>query len=542
MATLRAHGVKTFFGLPGSTEAPLLEAIRADGSMRYVLSLHESVAVAMADGYARALGRPAVVGLHTTVGTMNGMSQLFNAASDGVPVVLTAGHKDRFVLAENGFCAIPDLASLLRPFTKSSWQTLATDDVAADLARALHTAESVPSGPTFLAVPEDLMAGELTSPLESSSLPTVRLEATSQLPADTVIAAVAEAIAAARRPVLVLGTKAVHGSAAAARLAAAAGLAVLAAELTDLGAFAYPTDDPRYLGVYGEDRAVLDGCDLVVAVGCRVFYPFSKTRRPRVPSGARLLHVHPDAAEIGRRLPTDIGVVGDPAAFLEAVARRFAGTRSGGTAERERWVAGLRADREQRIAADKAEVHGKSPVTVAELMAGLSGRLPRGTLVLDEAVRGSRAVFRFLGVPEGGELWRSTGGALGWGLPAAVGAKLARPERPVLVIVGDGTFHFTLQALWTAVAEGAPVVVLVLDNGGYLAVKRAVEDHLSLPEDPRTHPGTEIAGVDHLAAAHTYGAESTLAHSAAEAAAAVLEGLAQQRTRLVSVPVARIRP
>src|ERR1035437_10484965 len=101
--TLHGWGVATFFGLPGSTEAPLLEALRADGGILYVLALHEGVAVAMADGYARASGKPGVVGLHTTVGTMNGMSQLFNSARDGVPVVMTAGHKDRIVLSEGGF-------------------------------------------------------------------------------------------------------------------------------------------------------------------------------------------------------------------------------------------------------------------------------------------------------------------------------------------------------------------------------------------------------------------------------------------------------
>ena len=95
--TLREAGVDTFFGLPGSTEAPLLEALRADGGIRYVLGLHEGIVVAMADGYARGTGKPGVIGLHTTVGTMNGMSQAYNAARDGTPLVVTAGHKDRAV-------------------------------------------------------------------------------------------------------------------------------------------------------------------------------------------------------------------------------------------------------------------------------------------------------------------------------------------------------------------------------------------------------------------------------------------------------------
>ncbi|HET9001332.1 MAG TPA: thiamine pyrophosphate-binding protein, partial [bacterium] len=153
VATLRAAEVGMLFGLPGSTEAALLEALRADGRLRYVLALHESAAVAMADGYARASGRVGVVGLHTSVGTMNGMSQIFNAYHDRSPVVVTAGHKDRRVLAEDGFCALPELASLLRGFTKWSWQSLSAEAVASDLARALRVAVAPPPGPTYLAVP-----------------------------------------------------------------------------------------------------------------------------------------------------------------------------------------------------------------------------------------------------------------------------------------------------------------------------------------------------------------------------------------------------
>ena len=155
--TLVDAGVSAFFGLPGSTEAPLLEAIRADGGLRYVLGLHEGAVVSMADGYARATGTPGVVGLHTTVGTMNGLSQVFNAFRDQSPVVVTAGHKDRAVLAEDGFCAFPDLPSLLRPCTKWSWQSLSAAAIPADLRRALHTACTPPFGPAFLAVPEDLL-------------------------------------------------------------------------------------------------------------------------------------------------------------------------------------------------------------------------------------------------------------------------------------------------------------------------------------------------------------------------------------------------
>jgi len=142
----------------------------------------------------------------------------------------------------------------------------------------------------------------------------------------------------------------------------------------------------------------------------------------------------------------------------------------------------------------------------------------------------------------GSEVWRSTGGALGWGLPAAVGAKLGRPDRPVVLLTGDGSFQFSVQALWTAVDQKLPLVVVILDNGGYLAVKRAIEGHLQVPLDKRVHPGTEISGIDNVTIARGYGAEAKSVSTPQEFGAAFAEALQSQKVSVISVPVAQNRP
>ncbi len=545
VATLRAVGVDTFFGLPGSTEAALLEAIRAEPGLRYVLALHESAAVAMADGYARASGRPGVVGLHTTVGTMNGMSQLYNAARDGSPVVLMAGHKDRPVLSADGFCAIPDLAGLLRPFTKSSWQSLSAGAVAADLARALHAATASPSGPTFLAVPEDLLREELAPGWSVVGLPGVERAAPARDPDPSVLAEVAERLSTAHRPVAVVGTHAAHATEPLQRLAEVLCLPVLAADLTDLGTLTFPADDPHALGVYGEDPAVLEGCDLVLALGCRVFYPFSERLGPRLPEGASLIHVHPDPAVIGRNLPTAIGIAGDPLAVLQGIvnATSPAGGLDGARRRvRQQRLTALGRARRQALDAELAAARAVQPMSVVAVAAELARVWPAGTIVVEEGVRASRHLFRHGRVPAGGAVWRSSGGALGWGVPAAVGARLAAPDRPVVAVVGDGSLHFSVQALWTACAQAVPLVVVVLDNGGYLAVKRAVESWLGVAMDPRTHPGTEISGIDHGRVATGYGAIASRVATAAELAEAVETGLRSERVHVVVARVAQVRP
>jgi benzoylformate decarboxylase len=539
---LREAGVDTFFGLPGSTEAPLLEAIRADGGIRYVLALHESAAVAMADGYARATGRVGVIGLHTTVGTMNGMSQVYNAAHDGTPLVVTAGHKERVVLAEDGFCAMPDLASLLRPFTKSSWQTLSADAIASDLARAVHFAMTPPRGPSYLVIPEDLMGEEVGA---GTAPPRVAHMSLAQLPDAAGIRAAAEMLARAEHPVLVVGTAAADSTAEIAAAAEAFEVGILAADLTDLAVLRFSTTDPRYLGVYGEQAAVLDGCDLVVAVGCLVFYPFSDRARPRMPNGAKLIHIHPDPSEIGRLESTEIGLGGDAGAILRQMAADLeaaGGLDSGTQHDRSRRTTKLTTARRESAQRELEAERDVKPASVARVVAEFGKLVPADAIIVEEAVRASRLVFRHAAIPPGAEIWRSTGGSLGWGLPAAVGAKLGRPDRPVVLLTGDGSFQFSVQALWTAVDQKLPVVVVILDNGGYLAVKRAIEGHLEVPHDRRTHPGTEISGLDNVMIAHGYGAEAKSVSGVEEFGVAFAQALQSRKVSVISVPVAQHRP
>ena len=156
VATLKNAGVKYVFGLPGTTEAALIDRLAVDEHLQYLLALHESVAVGMADGFARASGNPAVVSVHTTAGTANGLGMLINSFADGVPVLLTAGLKDHRALGTGVFCDAPvQVTDITRQYTKWSWQVLSAGCLGRDTAKALRLALSPPQGPVFLGIPED---------------------------------------------------------------------------------------------------------------------------------------------------------------------------------------------------------------------------------------------------------------------------------------------------------------------------------------------------------------------------------------------------
>jgi benzoylformate decarboxylase len=540
---LTRAGVDTVFGLPGSTEAALLETLRGEPGIRYVLGLHEGAVVSMADGYARVTGRPGVVGLHTSVGTLNGASQIYNAFRDGSPVVVTAGHKDRTVLSEDGFCAHPHLPEAVRPFTKWAHQTLSAAELGGDLWRALHVAMTSPAGPTYLAVPEDFLRGPVPGDApEPPAGNTALWSGGGTVPGEAACAAAAAALAAARWPVIVVGSAArgcVPQLRAVADLLAAP---VLGPDFTDLADLPFPTADPRYLGLYGEDPAVLRDCDLVFAVGARVFYPFSAGRHPRLPEGARLVHVHPRPGQVGARVPTVAGITAEVPGTLRVLLPQLRrAVDPGVAAARQDRLTALRAARQQAKLAETGAAD-TVPLRVEHVVAELNEVLPPDAIVVDEGVRSSTRLLRHLDIGDGQLMLRSSGGALGWGVPAAAGASLGQPGRPVLAVVGDGSYHFSVQAIWTAVQQQAQLVVVVLDNGGYLAVKTAIERYLRVPHDPREHPGTRLPAIDHARIARGYGASGVSAEHRGETAAAVKEAFDAGGVHVVAVSVAEVRP
>ena len=181
-------------------------------------------------------------------------------------------------------------------------------------------------------------------------------------------------------------------------------------------------------------------------------------------------------------------------------------------------------------------------MSVDRAAAELNQVLPPDAIVVDEGVRSSTRLMRHLDLGDSQLMLRSSGGALGWGVPAAVGACLGQPGRPVVALVGDGSYQFSVQALWSAVQQDAHLVVVVLDNGGYLAVKRAIEGYLGVPEDSRLHPGTRLPGIDHAGVARGYGATAVRAEQPGELAAAVKHAVGAPGTHVIVATVAEVRP
>lgn len=538
LAVLRAWGTRVLFGLPGSTEAALLEALRQAPDLRYVLTLQEGVAVAMADGFARATGAPGVVNLHTTVGTLAGLSQLYNAWRDRVPVVVVASHKDTRLLGRGGFTSLPDTTALVRPLCKWAHQTLRAEQVVEDLRRAFQQATSSPPGPAYVLVPEDLLAEPCPEP-EGVVAPRA-------LPPRAHPEAVQELVArllASRRPVAVAGSQlAGEGASLLAELARRLAIPILWEPRRSLLQIPYPPDDPHFVGSYDPNHPAVAEADLLVVLGAVLFVEFSPPAAPEIPPHVALVHVHLDAAELGRLYPPALSVHGHPALVVRDVLDALAGRQDEADrvrSERNPWVAALRARWEAQRMAWQAQDAASRELSARQVGAALGRVTPADTLVVEEAVRSSVAFLEGYPARAGG-LLRTSGGSLGWGVPAALGAQMGLPSRPVVAVVGDGCLHFTPQALWTGVQQHLPVLVVVLNNRKYLAVEAAVRRLLGGRVEEGT-PGIQLPGIDHVSVARGYGAWAVKVESADELEDALREGLLRARQEgrpcLVDVPV-----
>lgn len=474
VSSLERLGVRYVFGLPGSTEGPLLDALSRVETPEYVLGLHENVVVAMADGYARVSGGLGVVSLHTSVGTGNAVSQIMNANVDRSPVLAIIGHKDAGIANRDGFCTVEDLPGLLRPYTKWSRQVETPAQAVEDLQRAAQLATAHPRGPVSLVITED----RARAPFEGAAapVPSLPIAAGFRPDRDSVEAAV-RALAAARRPVIMAGDGVSWTDAGELlkQLASAFTCPVVQEPRRSAARINCSTEFANYCGEYARSHPAVRDADLVLAVGARVFVEFEPATVSELPDGARLIHVHEDPTELGKRYLPDIGLVGTARETLRellAVAQELdlAVERDAGR------VHELRVGYEAGVADQRAAAQGES-LTIAAASRILDEGLADDVVLIDEGIRSSRVLLQQLSISATRSYHRNTGGAIGWGLPAAVGAAFAAPDRPVALFVGDGSALMSIQALWTAAHHDIRLTVFVSNNRGYQAVQAAVEKH-----------------------------------------------------------------
>jgi benzoylformate decarboxylase len=471
----------TVFGNPGSTELRMLRDWPDD--FTYVLGLQESTAVAMAAGHALGTRRAAFVSLHSAGGVGHALGAVFNAYRDRVPLVIVAGQQARSLTQLRPFLGADEPALFPRPYVKSSRQPDRPADVPAVLAEAHRIAMTHPRGPVFVSVPED----DWDQPADPVPSRTVHTAFTADPDA---LAALAARLDTCARPALVVGPGVDDEQALpeARALAERTRAAVWISPLS--GRSGFPESHPLFQGflppVAGRLAARLAPYDVVVALGAPLFTYHVADDSPPLPEGTELFHLDCDPAQAAW-LPTGTSLVTTLKPALTHLTALL------GETERD--------SPPPRPAAAPARPSAHiTPELVFDL---LRTRLPSDRVLVEEAPSHRDALHARVPVDLSGGFLTTGSGALGWGLPLAVGRALA-DRRRVVCVLGDGSALYSIQALWTAARHHAPVTYVVLDNGGYAAV-RALGRRIGVTPVP----GTEIGGVDFAALAESFGCEAS---------------------------------
>jgi benzoylformate decarboxylase len=504
----RRAGLTTWFGNPGSTELRMFRDWPAD--FDYVLGLQEASAVGMAAGHSIATGRATLVSLHSAGGVGHALGAVFNAYRDRVPLVVVAGQQTRAMLPTRPFLSADEPATFPRPYVKWSHQPERAAAVPAALAEAHRIALTPPRGPVFLSVPED----DWDAPAD----PVPPRSVHSGFGADpAALSEVAEALDAARRPAIVAGPGVDEDGAWAGTVALAEALhaAVWAAPMPSRAAF--PEDHPLFQGYLPPVRAsiadLLRDNDVALVLGAPVFTYHVHTEGPFVADGTRVFHLDCDPAAAARAV----------------VGTSVLTTVRAGVAELLRLVKPSdRADPAPR--ARPAPPPLADPLHPVAVLAAVARALPPDAVLVEEAPSHKDAIHEQIPItrPLG---YVSTGsGALGWGLPVAVGRALAG-ER-VACLIGDGSTLYCVQSLWTAARRRAPLTVVVLNNRGYEAVS-ALGRRIGVA----AVPGTDLPELDFVALAKGFGCAAARVARAGELEGALEHAFGHDGPFLLDVTV-----
>lgn len=506
----RRTGMTTMFGNPGSTELRMFRDWPTD--FRYVLGLQESAAVGMAAGHAIGTGRAALVSLHSAGGVGHALGAVFNAHRDRVPMVITAGQQTRAMLPTRPFLSADEPAQFPRPYVRWSRQPERAEDVPAALAEAHLVAMTPPYGPVFLPIPED----DWDAPAE----PVPPRELRTGFVGDPGgLQDLALALNAGRSPAIVAGPGVDEDGAwpEVVSLAERLRAPVWTAPMPSRACF--PEDHPLFQGhlppLRSRISALLDGHDVIVVIGAPVFTYHVHTEGPFLAEGTRLFQLDCDPVT----------------AASAAVGTSVLTTVRAGTAA----LLGLVAESDRPAPPERVRPLPPpltDPMDPAAVIAALRDVLPADAVVVEEAPTHKDAIHDHLPIGRPGGYVTTGGGALGWGLPVAVGRALGTPGGRVVCLIGDGSIMYSVQALWTAARHHVPLTAIVLNNRGYAALK-ALGRRLAIPDVP----GTDLPSIDLVTVAAGLGCAGGRVTRAAELHGALADALRHDGPYLLDVSV-----
>jgi len=529
MVALKKEGVKEVFGIPGGANLPMYdELFKSD--IRHILARHEQSAAHMADGYGRVSRKAGVCFATSGPGATNILTGIATAQADSSPMVAVTGQVAVNMIGRDAFQE-SDIIGMANPAVKYSFQPRNASEIPEVVKKGFYIAETGRPGPVLIDVPKDVQQNE--APMAFPEEFRIRGYHPWTDPDITQIEKAIEVLLAAEKPIILSGGGAIISSAFA-ELQSIAELLMIPVVTTFKGKGSFPENHPLSLGPIGmhghaEANKLMTEADCVLAIGTR-FSDRSVGTFEEFEKRLKIIHMDVDPAEIGKNQTAQVAVVGDVQATLRIMVKLLIQKsikKSGETT----WLKHVKEVKEYWK--ENLKLH-PGEMTAAKILRKLREILPKESIVTTEVGQHQMWASLFFDVIHPGTFFSSTGlGTMGWGFPAAIGAKVARPDVPVVDIAGDGSFNMTENSLATSILEDIPVIVFLVNNyslGMVAQWQRTFYDRRMIGVDQQHCP-------DYVKLAESYGAQGIRAQSLDELGNAIKAGLKSDVATVIDIPI-----
>jgi benzoylformate decarboxylase len=475
LALLKDEGITHLFGNPGTTELPIMHALKDHPEIEFVMAMQESLVVAMADGFSRASGRLVACNVHVAPGLGNAMGSLFNAQFTGTPMILTAGQQEQGHGLMEPLLYGP-LVRMAEPFVKWAVEVTRLEDLPRIVRRAAKIATTPPTGPVFISLPGDILNAEADIDLGRSTRVDARVA-----PSREAIARLAARIRAADRPVIVVGDEIVKSDALeeAASLASTIGCPVYQQTIA-YGAH-FLSEHPCFVGALPRDQQktakILGAHDLLIVLGSDPVRMSVYSKHERLPPGIAMVQIGLVDHDIAKNFPVEVALKADVKETLRELLPAIAA--AGGEQRASRRIADIEPNnwstKRAELVREIVQRAQAVPIDPDWVALKVVDALPPDGILVDEGLTSSRYMSALKTHRDRYGYHQIASGGIGWGLPASVGASLANPGRPVVCYSGDGSAMYSIQSLWTAAHHDLPITFVLLNNGGYRIIKQRLQ-------------------------------------------------------------------
>ena len=470
LALLRDEGVTHLFGNPGTTELPIMHALADEPDINYVLGLQESIVVAMADGYARASGRLPAINVHVAPGLGNALGTLFTAANSSTPMIISAGQQEQGHGLTEPLLFGP-LVDMAAPIVKWAVEVTRIDDLPRILRRAAKIAMTPPTGPVFISLPGDILNDFATLDLGGVTRVDTRIR-----PSDDALEELTNAVIDADNPVIIVGMELAmrDGLDEAARFAELLGAPVWGQTVQSASCF--PSEHPAFMGHLNRSQPLvrknLSPYDMMICLGSDVLRMSVFSETDPVPPGIRIVQVSERDQELGKNYSTEIAVRADVGETLRALNPLLEKRLGDSRRHRIETLSETNWSAHRRVHVETAKaVRQESPLHPRWMMMTLAERVPANAIFVDEGITATWSFLEYRACRGPKDYFGNVSGGIGWGIAAAVGVQIAQPDRRTVAVVGDGSAQYSIQAIWTAARVKAPVIFVIVNNGGYRIIK-----------------------------------------------------------------------